>query len=626
MATLVELQARTRSLHSAPTISPAGNQLPFSPFDAARADEMRRLFGVVQGLAASAAEELEGLDRALAALEAAAGVYGHDLVRQALLLFVTHDPRGRKLPLPTYFERHPHLMHRFSGVVGASSDGVEALLDDWREDPFFNEHHEHWHVVYGGGQKDRQGELFFYMHQQMLARYETERACRGAPALAPLVDYVSPMPESFTPDNIDPNNASFEPRPANHAWVGHPQVGLPDDLARGKAAFDDAVDKMELTSATTGASVDLSASSYDEYIARFNVLGGTIEPNAHGVSGAPGRGLHGQGHMVISTSPLGWSANGRPILGVMSNPVTSAMDPIFWRWHKMIDNVGFTYQEKLSLLDLDALPASLSVHDVIVCNAAQVGDGYDDPARQDEVRAWAETTFGGAHWDEDFSAGAHSTDTLKTYKSTAKFELSDLAAPGVDVTYLDHEDFGYVIRIQNTQAEDRTVTVRVWLCAEDAAENRRRWIEMDTFEASLAASSKSVVYRSARQSSVVKKTHGAAAVPPILQTPAGVGDPNPDSSADYCDCGWPYSMLLPRGNGAGMKFRLAVILSEGDIDMQGAAHECGSVSMCGTRANSYPDKKPMGWPYCFAWPAAGIVPTLDALDQATSRVVTIKFG
>ena len=65
----------------------------------------------------------------------------------------------------------------------------EKRLDFWREDPLMNDHHEHWHLVYPASGRpspngvvalgDRHGELFAYMHQQMIARYDAERLSVG---------------------------------------------------------------------------------------------------------------------------------------------------------------------------------------------------------------------------------------------------------------------------------------------------------------------------------------------------------------------------------------------------------------------------------------------------------------
>lgn len=54
----------------------------------------------------------------------------------------------------------------------------EHRIAYWREDIGINLHHWHWHLVYPFTSsnraivaKDRRGELFFYMHQQIIARY-----------------------------------------------------------------------------------------------------------------------------------------------------------------------------------------------------------------------------------------------------------------------------------------------------------------------------------------------------------------------------------------------------------------------------------------------------------------------
>ena len=45
-----------------------------------------------------------------------------------------------------------------------------------------------------GKTKDRQGELFYYMHQQMLARYDTERLAVGLMRVEPYSNWHLPIP------------------------------------------------------------------------------------------------------------------------------------------------------------------------------------------------------------------------------------------------------------------------------------------------------------------------------------------------------------------------------------------------------------------------------------------------
>ena len=126
-----------------------------------------------------------GVAAALAEAERRAGVEDVQLVRHAIELFIVHDPEAAKLAIPPI---PPPAAKRAAGRL-AGAIGREAALDWFREDPLGNDHHRHWHIVYpargrpgpGGVQQlqDRQGELFFYMHQQMLARYDAERRALG---------------------------------------------------------------------------------------------------------------------------------------------------------------------------------------------------------------------------------------------------------------------------------------------------------------------------------------------------------------------------------------------------------------------------------------------------------------
>lgn len=61
----------------------------------------------------------------------------------------------------------------------ASDLDEEHRVAYWREDIGINLHHWHWHLVYPYElsethinivNKDRRGELFYYMHHQILAR------------------------------------------------------------------------------------------------------------------------------------------------------------------------------------------------------------------------------------------------------------------------------------------------------------------------------------------------------------------------------------------------------------------------------------------------------------------------
>lgn len=72
------------------------------------------------------------------------------------------------------------------------NNNLENKLWYFREDVGVASHHWHWHAVYGNAPydgptaKDRKGELFYYMHHSMLARYEAERLANGLERTKPL--------------------------------------------------------------------------------------------------------------------------------------------------------------------------------------------------------------------------------------------------------------------------------------------------------------------------------------------------------------------------------------------------------------------------------------------------------
>ena len=90
----------------------------------------------------------------------------------------------------------------------------------FREDIGVNLHHWHWHLVYPGSgpyevvNKDRRGELFYYMHSQLLARYNLERFTSSLPRYQ-ILNLMEPIDEAYYPKIIrSSNNQSYPPRVA----------------------------------------------------------------------------------------------------------------------------------------------------------------------------------------------------------------------------------------------------------------------------------------------------------------------------------------------------------------------------------------------------------------------------
>ena len=104
----------------------------------------------------------------------------------------------------------------------ASDREPEQRMAYFREDIGVNSHHWHWHLVFPGDgpdnivRKDRRGELFYYMHQQIVARYNIERFCNQLGQVIPLTNLREPLAEAYFPKLMrSTNNRSYPPRTAN---------------------------------------------------------------------------------------------------------------------------------------------------------------------------------------------------------------------------------------------------------------------------------------------------------------------------------------------------------------------------------------------------------------------------
>ncbi|MAU47438.1 MAG: hypothetical protein CMP09_22010 [Yangia sp.] len=589
--------------------------------------------------------------RALDLVDDASSVRDPSMLFHALALFATHDPAGRTLRKPRMMKLQPEAAlpaaRPGSGPEGAT--GPEAILDYWRENAFANEHHQHWHEVYPGigvirpvsqippaivtkvqnagtlavldddelrqvfRRQDRHGELFVYMHQQMLARYDAERLSNNlSPVMALDPDALTAMiPEGFSPG---PDLASnFGPRP--------PGTQMPASAATLLAGWVDAIEAAIANGAlplADGTSQPITPTDLgDQVEAVHSLWRADFDADALG-------NLHNTGHGVLA-GLSGVQA------GVMNSTATAIRDPIFYRWHRLVDDLAASWQDTQPDLDLSDAPAGRlagadapwASHGIVLLDSASLPQNAYGTVDQPAAEALAETVLGGANWDTPVAVGAiagpsgesvTTLDILKTKMRSAAFPDPQTPGETVDVAYPVHEPFAYALRLENPTAAPVDVTVRLFLCPETLADDRRAWIEMDKFPISLAANTRRVVLRRDTDSSVVKKP-----AEPVL-TPDLVSDEDGDPR---CDCGWPYTLLLPKGTLSGMSCRLMVVLTDAALDQVTAPGTCGSLSFCGARDDVYPDRREMGYPFHRRW-RGSITDIVSATPSMAGRSVTIE--
>ena len=589
----------------------AAAEMPFSVFIPAHEE---RAITAVEELMAIANER--GNDAVLDRVEELAQEVSVEFAQYCLMVYITHHPRGQELPIAPLEERAPELVVPSSEpkapaeLEALGATGAEAALDWYREDPAANFHHERWHIVYpfrgvpnpanpiGPRRlKDRQGELFLYMHEQMLARYDHERIGVNLGIVQPISNYRSPLPEGYIP-----NLSGFSSRSPNSLMTNSQATTTVTQLENWTR---------DLFGDTNRANATLSNGGGTTVPATPDLIGNTSEANIGAVRdpkyGGQSGGLHNNGHVVIGQIPGPGGA-----AGVMLSTSVAIRDPIFYRWHRRIDDAMFNWQEKQAAQNFADAPratlrdglsgtaASGKSPDVLVVSADKVtGD----------AQAFGDRAFGGDNWTKDPAQSGVVTDLLKT-----RMVRRGTGASAIQM--LDHEDYFYFIRAE--AAAEQTVTVRIFLIATSfigQAGERRRWIELDRFQQKLKAG-RNVIVRSSRLAAVARK--------PAIHVGETPPPPEPGADPNYCDCGWPYHLLLPRGTSQGKIYRLMVMLTDWNIDKVEVEGKCGSMSFCGKRDAKYPDARPMGYPFDRKWPKR-IADTILEQKNMAARDIRIQL-
>lgn len=472
----------------------------------------------------------------------------------------------------------------------------------------------------------RHGELFLYMHEQMLARYDAERLSVGLPRVTPLDDLGLAIPDAYSPPPWLQAEGFRERQP--NRTLGSAEAG---ELTAWSQAIFAAIAPASgggKFSPPSGGSVPIDRENLGE------VVEAVARPYLEEIADGRYGNWHNMGHNHISS--LSELNEENDAVGVMASTATAIRDSVFWRWHKAIDNAGFAWQETRPPYDWAAEKLAITLRssldseesgawrspDLIFCRTADLPGSTAADFFSVGGPELGRKAFGGEAWSSDFSDAEveledgsvfRTTGILETERRTAEMEVPQIGDQGpwtTTVDYLAHQGFCYFLRVENPSAQELPVTVRIFAAPEESAEDRRSWIEMDKFSTVLPANQRTVLFRADEESSVVKK--------PIDR---GL-EPSASAGEAYCDCGWPYRLLLPSGTQEGKPFLWVVFLSDGTKDQISKQGKCGSMSYCGAR-DRYPDERDMGFPFSRPFPTS-IESDLLGLPNVAGRRMLIR--
>nr|WMS58701.1 hemocyanin [Rimicaris kairei] len=508
----------------------------------------------------------------------------------ALYTAVIHSDLGQGVILPPLYEVTPHMfatsdvIHKaytakmthtpgkFEMHHTGTKKNKEQRVAYFGEDIGMNTHHVTWHMDFPfwwddshGDHIDRKGELFFWLHHQLTARFDAERLSNWLDLVDEL-HWNKPIIEGFAPHTIYKFGGEFPARPDNANFEDVDGVAKIRDMLVIESRIHDAIAHGYIT-AKDGSIINIMDDQGIDH------LGDIIESSMYSPNFQYYGQLHNLGHMMLGRQG---DPHGKYDMspGVMEHFETSTRDPSFFRLHKYIDNIFKEHKDSLPPYTKNDLEFS--------------GISIDSLGIDGELK----TFFEGYEFD------------LRNAVDSAE-GVEDVAVTA-NVHRLNHNDFSFVVDVNNNNGAPVEATFRIYMCpqydsnGEELSYGNGHWqcIEMDKFWKKLSPGANHVTRKS---------SDSAVTVPdvPHFQTLMDAANDAVSSGSEFNmygfgrACGIPNRMLLPKGHKNGMEFALIVAVTDGSYDLvhghDGNEHG-GTHAHCGSLGYPYPDKRPMGYP------------------------------
>lgn len=341
----------------------------------------------------------------------------------------------------------------------ASDLEEEHRLWYFREDMGVNLHHWHWHLVYPFEasdrsivDKDRRGELFYYMHEQIIARYNFERFSNRLPRVGRLSNFRAAIPEGYFP--------KLDSLVASRSWPARISGAILKDLNREVDQVRLDISDLErwrerfLEAISQGSVVDQTGNRMALDDTRgIDILGNMMEASILTPNSQLYGDLHNMGHVVISYSHdpdhrhlesfggksllncLHSRISGTiPIILVMGDSATAMRDPIFYKWHAYVDSIFQMHKEQLA----PYTPQQLTYPGITI-TAVQV---QAENGRPNTVNT---------HWQQSDLNLSKGMDFIPRGDVFARF------------THLQHVPYTISLQVNNDSGAQRLGMVRVFL-------------------------------------------------------------------------------------------------------------------------------------------------------------------
>merc|ERR1712212_946037 len=511
-----------------------------------------------------------------------------------LYVAVIHHPIADGLVLPPLYEVTPHMftnsevIHqayaakitatpgKFNMGYTGSQKNPEQRVAYFGEDIGMNVHHVTWHMDFPfwwkdsyGYHLDRKGELFFWAHHQLSARFDAERLSNNLDVVDELY-WDRPIHEGFAPHTSYKYGGEFPARPDDIVFNDVDGVARIRDLMIWEDRIRDAI----AHGYVTGHNGEIINLLNDNGI---NILGDIIESSEYSPNAYYYGALHNTAHIVLGRQgdPKG-KFNQPP--GVMEHFETATRDPAFFRLHKYMNNIFKEFKDRLPPYTKEDF----------------LWEGID--LTEISIEGSLETYFE----DYEFSI----TNAVDDTENVNEVPLTAV------VKRLNHKPFAFKMVVNNNKGAPAIASARIYMCPRRDANgvafhpNSGRWgcIEMDKFYIELAAGENTILRKDSESTVTIPDTPSFDS---IKEKTASALEGGSDSTGleDFTrNCGIPDRLLLPKGKENGLEMVLMAFLEDGVADAaEGFTPDPnnefgGTHAHCGIRGQKIPDKRAMGYP------------------------------
>jgi hypothetical protein len=499
----------------------------------------------------------------------------------ALTVALVHRQDLQGLELPAIYEINPH--HFFNSeviqraqllkqqgfhdlkkvegvyniIIQSNYTGSDVHVNDeqrlayFTEDIGLNAYHYYFHIDYpfwlGGNDvhlnKDRRGEFYLYVHQQLLARYYLERLSNDLGHIKEFT-WWTPVESGYHPHLQTHQGYGFSPRENHHVIYHDGNYYDVDAISTQEIRLQNAID-WGYALKPDGTHVNISAPE------DINVLGNLIHGNPDSINPRYYRYLQS----VIRTFGQSFGKdhlNHQSVYPtVLEHPETQLRDPGFWQYLKRVNLLWTSFYDNLvpynveqigfegvhvESLEVDKLITYFDRFDADITNAVDIEVPTEENAS--ELRNFGRISHQNG---QDFVIKARQWRLNHVpFKVTVRV-ASSKAVPSVVRVYLGpkYDDGGHLIGLN---------------------ENRHNFVLLDVFKYDLVAGS-NVIARESRDFivNVQDRTSYFELYKWVLSATKGERPFTLENKEAHS--GYPNRLLLPKGKKGGKVFKLFVHIS-----------------------------------------------------------------